>query len=123
MFATVEDERTLETAFGRGLRRIRKQQKMKQEALAQAAGYKDHTNIVKMEGGKTLPSLGKALLLARILQVPVEAFVVDGYTSEGLEQTYREMLAASPECRGQFVRMLRTMLRELERTLPENLRN
>jgi len=121
MLTATAGERTLEEVFGRGLRRIRKQQGMKQEALAEAAGYKTHTNIVKMEGGKTLPSFEKALSLARILRVPVEAFVMEGYATEGLDKTYREVIQASSECRAQFIRFLRAMIDDLERTLPDAL--
>lgn len=108
---------TLEEVFGRGLRRIRTEQGMKQEALAAAAGYKTHTNIAKMERGHTLPSFEKALMLARILHVPVEAFVLEGYAAEGLDRTYREVLATSVECRTQFLRFLRAIVNDLEQTL------
>lgn len=119
---TVEGS-TLEAVFGRGLRRIRRQQGIKQEALAEAAGYKTHTNIVKMEGGKTLPSFEKALMLARILKVPVEAFMMEGYATEGLDQTYREIMHASAECREQFIGFLRALLDDLQRTMPDRSTN
>lgn len=114
MDMALDDER-LQAVFGHGLKRIRKRRGMKQQALATATGYKDHTNIVKMEGGKTLPSLGKALELARVLQVPVEAFVYEGYHDEGFSQTYRVALASTVETRRQIIHMLRTMADDLER--------
>ena len=56
MVAVAAPPRELEIVFGRGLKRVRKRAGLKQETLAKLAGYVDHTNITKIEGGKTLGS-------------------------------------------------------------------
>lgn len=64
--------------FGLGVKRVRERQGLKQEALAFEVGYGDRSQIAKIETGKTVPSLDKALRLAATLQVPLEAFMVIG---------------------------------------------
>ena len=62
-------------SFGIGLKMIREERGMKQETLALAVGYSDHSQITKIEHGTTVPSLDKALRLATILHVPLEMFL------------------------------------------------
>ena len=64
--------------FGLGVKRIREGRGIKQEALAIDVGYGNRSQIAKIETGKTIPSLDKALRLAAILQVTVETFVLIG---------------------------------------------
>ena len=92
MVAVENDPTTIESIFGRGLKRVRKQQGMKQETLARLAGYVNHSNVAKIEGGKTLPSLDKALTLARILNVPVEAFILEGHQANGESAQWMSIL-------------------------------
>ena len=73
-----DDADAIGKVFGLGVKRVREKYGMKQEVLALEVGYGDRSQIAKIETGKTVPSLDKALRLAKILQVPLEAFVCIG---------------------------------------------
>lgn len=62
---------TLAEVFRRNLRYYRRQQRMKQRAVAVMAGYRDHSAISKIERGKmgVTPRRQRAIALA--LQVPL----------------------------------------------------
>jgi transcriptional regulator with XRE-family HTH domain len=78
MARTKKSDENLGKTFGLGVKRVRENQGMKQETLAMEVGYGDRSQIAKIETGKTVPSLDKALRLAETLQVPVEAFMKIG---------------------------------------------
>ena len=61
--------------FGLGVQKLREAHGMKQQTLAHAVGYGDHSQIAKIEGGHSVPSLDKALRLATTLHVPLEMIV------------------------------------------------
>lgn len=77
--AAVYSEEATRRYFGLGLKRLRALFGVKQMAVAQAAGYLDHTNITKIERGKMGPSLSKALALAHVFGVTVEVVVYIGH--------------------------------------------
>jgi transcriptional regulator with XRE-family HTH domain len=113
-----EGTRSLEEAFGRGLRRFREQQGLKQETLARLAGYANHSNVAKIENGSSLPSFGKALALARVLNVPVEAFIVEGgqELAEHMQWVHAlqlTVLGLSDEIRVAMANFLEELSREL----------
>jgi DNA-binding XRE family transcriptional regulator len=75
------------------LKRLREWRGFTQTQLAALVGYKHGTQIAKIEAGEMLPSLPKALALARVLGVRVEALVgrrpprpLDPHTRSGLFQ-------------------------------------
>ncbi len=119
MVVVEQDPTTIEAVFGRGLKRVRTQQGMKQEVLARLAGYVNHSNIAKIEGGKTLPSLDKALALARILNVPIEAFVAEGAQITGESAQWmnilQQMILGLPqETKELMAEFLEALARELK---------
>lgn len=71
-------ESDLPRIFGRGMRSIREYRAMNQETLGHAVGYGDHSQIAKIEKGKTVPSFGQAIRLAAILDVTLEAIMRAG---------------------------------------------
>lgn len=67
MVATCE----MATVVGGRLKRARKAMKMKQEALAIEVGYASRAAIAQIENGLTLPSVDKAIAMARTLNVRI----------------------------------------------------
>jgi transcriptional regulator with XRE-family HTH domain len=80
--------------FGQRVRARRIALQMRQEALATAVGYGNHTIIAKIEGGLNLPSLDKAVAIAGVLGVPLESLLQttprSGVEFPNLEQLLRE---------------------------------
>jgi transcriptional regulator with XRE-family HTH domain len=62
---------------GEKIQALRKARGWKQEALALEAGYGSRSAIAAIENGLILPSLDKALVLAKILGVPIAELVED----------------------------------------------
>lgn len=114
---------SVSVVFGQGMRRIREAQGMKQETLARLAGYGDHSNIAKIEGGKTLPSLAKGLRLAEVLQVSLDAFMIAGKGEDWVERPLLEVKKrlAAIHARSNVVLMTIDELRQLLLSLQEEL--
>lgn len=116
MVPVFDNHDELAKVLGQGVRQYRKKRGMKQDDLGQSVGYDDHSNISKIEKGKALPSLDKAFLLARALQVSsVEALVMDP-TNEELFMTPITLMALRWDegCRDDFVSFLRLLADLLE---------
>jgi transcriptional regulator with XRE-family HTH domain len=102
MGRTRKNNETIGRDFGLGVKRVRERQGWKQEALAFEVGYGDRSQIAKIETGRTVPSLDKALRLSEILKVPVAAFVLIGQGVASapeepcLADTLREYVTISP---------------------------
>jgi transcriptional regulator with XRE-family HTH domain len=66
--------RSLEIAFGRALRRLRRERGLSQVALAFASGY-DRTYIGMLERGQCSPSLRTVFNLSSTLRIRPSVFV------------------------------------------------
>ena len=62
--------------FGRTVRQLRKQRRLSQEALAEAANL-NRSYLSEIEGGLVAPSILIVLRLARALDVPVATLLED----------------------------------------------
>lgn len=110
----------LAVKIGERMRAFRRARGMKQETLAAEVGYSSRAAIAQFENGFALPSLEKAIELARALGIdPGALFKEDSKQAEAMDLslTYREVMQASAECRMQFIRFLRSMIADLEQTL------
>lgn len=67
-----ETQREMARILGENVHRLRKEIGMKQETLAELAGYRSRTNISHIERGEQFPSIERALLIAKALNVPVD---------------------------------------------------
>jgi len=62
---------------GERMRALRLARGMKQETLAQEAGYSSRSSIAQFENGIAVPSVDKALDIARVLGVPIGELLGD----------------------------------------------
>ena len=77
-----KESNPLAARVGEKIRQLRKARGWKQEALALEVGYGSRSAIASIENGFVLPSLDKALDIARVLGVPL-AELVDESSLEG----------------------------------------
>jgi transcriptional regulator with XRE-family HTH domain len=114
----------LAAKIGERMRAFRRARGMKQDTLAAEVGYSSRAAIAQFENGFALPSLEKAIDIARALSIhPGELFKEGALQAEksDLGMTYRAAMQASPACRAQLVIVLRAMADDLEQTLARDM--
>lgn len=113
--AAVTNREVLSATFGMRLKARRKALGLKQESLARAVGYDNHTMIVKIEGGLILPSFDKAVALAEVLQVSLDDLLDERITSALLFPNLTRLLQATPkEATQLWIAFLRAFADDLE---------
>jgi len=112
--AQITSRASLLPIFGARVRTYRLARGMKQESLAAAVGYETHTLIAKIESGKALPSLAKAVAIAEVLEVGLQQLLSDStpvaLAFPGLRKVVQ---ATSIEYRQVCIKVLRTLAEDL----------
>lgn len=72
---------------------------MKQEVLAAAVGYGSRSGIASIEAGDVLPSVDKALEIARVLGVGIEEILGDRAQERGATERHDEGVALRADAR------------------------
>jgi transcriptional regulator with XRE-family HTH domain len=113
---TVTSREALIATFGARVRARRQELRMKQESLAAAVGYENHTIIVKIEGGTTLPSFDKAVAIAEVLGVSLDWLLAYEATIESDFPDLQRLLKATPPgVHRAWISFLRAFADDLER--------
>ena len=113
---TVTSREALLATFGAHVRARRLSLAMKVETLAAAVGYENHTTIVKIEGGTTLPSFDKAVAIAEVLGVSLESLLADEPSAARDFAEVERLLNATPRgVHRAWIRFLRAFADDLER--------
>lgn len=89
--------------IGRNIKRLRRQQNMTQEMLAELIDG-DQKHISKIESGKARPGLSTYLRIANVFHVSVDCFLRDAIeTSEQLTEEEKSLLGPDEEALTQDV--------------------
>ena len=100
---------------GERLRALRHTRGMKQDTLAREAGYSSRAAIAQFENGFAVPSLDKALLLARALGVHIGELLGETRTDADVPDQEARRLATWAEARCHALAItLRAFANELE---------